>query len=413
MSSTATPVAPSRTAIKPASRLLSIDLLRGLTIAFMILVNNNGDERHAFWALKHAEWNGFTPTDLVFPTFLLLVGVSVVLATQSRLARGATHASILGHAFRRMLILIALGIIVNSFPYFHLDTMRFYGVLQRIGVCYFVAVCLELITPDWRPKVGVFVACLLGYWALMRFVPVPGYGVPTETVPLLDPNGNLVAWVDRALFSSRHLYDRVRDPEGLLSTLPAVGTILIGVVTGIWIRTQRTLSVKIAGIAGAGTVFILLGALWNITFPINKKLWTSSYVLFAGGCTLLLLSLAMWIVDMRGSLHETNQIQPRPDRDLNELGHPRALRPLLVFGVNSIAAYFFSEILPGINGLLRFGPATSPRGERATPLSWYYVHLHQLVPSAAVASLLFSLTIVLICWVPISILYRRRIFIRI
>ena len=413
MSSTVATAAPSRTTIKPASRLLSIDLLRGLTIAFMILVNNNGDERHAFWALKHAEWNGFTPTDLVFPTFLLLVGVSVVLATQSRLARGATHASILGHAFRRLLILLALGLIVNSFPYFHLDTMRFYGVLQRIGVCYFIAVCLELITPDWRPKVAVFVACLLGYWALMRFVPVPGYGVPTETVPLLDPNGNLVAWVDRALFSSRHLYERVRDPEGLLSTLPAVGTILIGVVTGIWIRTQRALSVKIAGIAGAGTTFILLGALWNISFPINKKLWTSSYVLFAGGCSLLLLSLAMWIVDMRGSLHETNQVQPRPDRDLNELGHPRALRPLLVFGVNSIAAYFFSEILPGINGLIRFGPAAGPRGERATPLGWYYVHLHHLITNPAVASLLFSLTIVLICWIPISILYRRRIFIRI
>ncbi len=413
MSSTTAAVAPSRTTIKPSSRLLSIDLLRGLTIAFMILVNNNGDERHAFWPLKHAEWNGFTPTDLIFPTFLLLVGVSVVLATQSRLARGATHASILGHAFRRMLILLALGLIVNSFPYFHLDTMRFYGVLQRIGICYFVAVCLELITPDWRPKVGVFIACLLGYWALMRFVPVPGYGVPTETVPLLDPNGNLVAWIDRALFSSKHLYERVRDPEGLLSTLPSVGTILIGVVTGIWIRSQRALSVKIAGIAAAGTAFVLLGALWNISFPINKKLWTSSYVLFAGGCTLLLLSLAMWIVDMRGSLHETNQTQPRPDRDLNELGHPRAMRPLLVFGVNSIAAYFFSEILPGINGLLRFGPATGPRGERMTPLGWYYIHLHQLVTNSAVSSLLFSLTIVLICWVPISILYRRRIFIRI
>ncbi len=406
------PSAAPLTTPKPA-RLLSIDLLRGLTIAFMILVNNNADEEHAFWPLKHAAWNGFTPTDLVFPTFLLLVGVSVVLATQSRLARGASRASILSHAFRRMLILVAMGIFVNSFPFFHLDTMRFYGVLQRIGICYFVAVCLELLSPGWRSKVAVFVACLLGYWALLRFVPVPGFGVPTHTVPLLDPNGNLVAWLDRTLLSPAHLYEHVRDPEGLLSTIPAIGTILIGVVTGIWIRSTHTLSQKIAGIATAGTTLILLGALWNISFPINKKLWTSSYVLFAGGCTLLLLSLAMWIVDMRGSLHDTGAVQPRPDRDLNELGHPRALRPLLVFGVNSISAYFLSEILPGLNGLLQFGPAVGPRHERATPLGWYYVHLHHLVTYTPLASLLFSLTFVLICWIPIYFLYKRRIFIRI
>lgn len=413
MSSTAATVAPSRTTIKPASRLLSIDLLRGLDLTFMIMVNNNADEEHAFWAMKHAAWNGFTPTDLVFPTFLFLVGVSVVLATRSRLARGASHASIVGHAFQRMVILIVLGIIINSFPFFHLDTMRFYGVLQRIGVCYFIAVCIELISANWRPKFAILVACLVGYWALMRFVPVPGYGVPTHTVPINDMNGNLVAWVDRALFSPAHLYERVRDPEGFLSTLPAVGTILLGVLTGTWIRTDRRLTVKVAGIAGAGVVCLLLGALWNIPFPINKKLWTSSFVLFAGGWSLVLLALSMWIVDLRGSFRDTGAIQPRPDRDLNELGHPYAFRPLLVFGVNSISAYFLSEILPGINDLIHVGPPMPPRGHHLTPLGWYYLHLHSVVTNTAWASLLFSLTFVLLCWIPIYFLYKRRIFLRI
>ncbi len=413
MSTTANAAPLRRTTLKPASRLLSIDLLRGLDLAFMIMVNNNGDEEHAFWAMKHAAWNGFTPTDLVFPTFLFLVGISVVLATRSRLARGASHASILGHAFQRMLILIALGIIVNSFPLFHLGTMRFYGVLQRIGVCYFLAVCVELLTADWRPKFAILLACLVGYWVLMRFVPVPGYGVPTQTVPINDMNGNLTAWIDRSLFSANHLYEKVRDPEGLLSTLPSVGTILLGVLTGTWIRSDRKLSTKVAGIAIAGAVCLILGALWNIPFPINKKLWTSSFVLFAGGWSLLLLALAMWLVDMRGSFHDTGAVQPRPDRDLNELGHPRAMRPLLVLGVNSISAYFLSELLPGINDLIHIGPPQPPRGRYPTPLSWYYLHLHHLVPNTPVASLLFSLTFLLLCWIPIYFLYKRRIFIRI
>lgn len=403
--------APSSTPVRSgfASRLLSIDLLRGLTIAFMILVNNNGDEERAFWPLKHAVWNGFTPTDLVFPTFLLLVGVSVVLATQSRLARGVTPSAIFFSALRRTVTLILLGIIVNSFPFFHLGTMRFYGVLQRIGVCYFVAVVLQLISPGWRLKAAVLVAALVGYWALLRFLPVPGYGVPTQTVPLLDSTGNLVAWLDRQIFSPNHLYEHVRDPEGLLSTLPAIGTILIGVLTGLWIRSARPLQQRVLGIAAAGTTLVILGGLWNISFPINKKLWTSSYVLFAGGLTLLLLSIAMWLVDLRADTRAqltSNPDQPIPTSNVNELGHPRLFRPLLVFGTNSISAYFLSEILADGLGNVMVRP-------RLNVLSWIYLQLHSLISSPPVASLVFSLLFVLVCWVPISFLYRRRIFLRV
>src|SRR6266481_2708226 len=288
----------SLTAARPG-RLLSLDVLRGLTIAFMILVNNNGNESQAYWPLKHAAWNGFTPTDLVFPTFLFLVGISTVYSTAARLAQGTTRQSLFQHVLRRSIILYLLGLVVNSFPYFHLHTMRFYGVLPRIAICYIIIASLYLLIPGWRSKATLAVATLIGYWVLMRFVPVPGYGIPTHDIPLLDRDANLTAWLDRQIFSASHLYERTRDPEGLLSTIPSVATAILGLLTGIWLRTQRTLRAKAAGIATAGLTGVLLGGLWNLSFPINKKLWTSSYVLFAGGLSLLLLALCLLIVDLR------------------------------------------------------------------------------------------------------------------
>ena len=369
-------------------RLLSLDLLRGLTIGFMILVNNNGSEAVAYWPLKHAAWNGFTPTDLVFPTFLFLVGISTVLSTASRLAQGATKGSLFLHTVRRTVILYLLGLLVNSFPFFNLHTMRFYGVLPRIAICYFVVATLYLVWPGWKDKVVLVVAALVGYWVLMRFVPVPGYGVPTHDVPLLDHDGNLVAWLDRQIFSASHLYERTRDPEGLISTLPALGTALIGMLTGLWLRTERTLGEKARGIAVAGLSGVLLGALWNVWFPINKKLWTSSYVLFAAGLSLLLLALCMWLVDVRGVRR----------------GWWSTF--LLVFGTNAIVAYVFSELLAATLGSIHVAP-------RVNLERWMYNGIHSVVPDAAFASLLYSLGFVLVCWVVVYPLYRRRIFVRI
>ncbi len=391
---TATLVNPTQSSIKSA-RMLSVDVLRGLTIGFMILVNNNGDGQRAYWALKHALWNGFTPTDLVFPTFLFLVGISTVFSTESRLARGASKSSLLLHTLRRTVILYLLGLVVNSFPFFHLHTMRFYGVLPRIAICYLFVAVLYLLSPGWRDKLVLLIAALAGYWLLMSFVPVPGYGLPGRDVPLLDPDRNLVAWLDRQIFSASHLYERTRDPEGLLSTLPALGTALIGVLTGIWLRTGRTLAQKAQGIAAAGVTAVLLGAVWNLSFPINKKLWTSSFVLFAGGLSLLLLALSIWIVDIRAAKAERDPAK-------------RAARftPLLVFGMNAIAAYVFSELLPGILGNTHVHP-----GVNVT--QWFYGGILRLVPNIPFASLLYSLSYVAVCWVPMYFLYRRRIFLKI
>src|ERR1700722_5828766 len=326
------PISVSSQAVARPGRLLSLDVLRGLTIAFMILVNDNGNEAAAYWPLKHAAWNGFPPTGLVFPTFLFLVGISTVFSNASRLAQGATRQTLFVHVLRRTVILYLLGLVVNSFPYFHLHTMRFYGVLPRIAICYFVVASLYLISPGWRSKVALSIVALAGYWVLLRFVPVPGYGIPGRDIPMLDHDANLAAWLDRQIFSASHLYERTRDPEGLLSTIPALATALMGLLTGIWLRTQRTLRAKAAGIATAGLTGVLLGSLWNLSFPINKKLWTSSYVLFAAGLSLLLLALCLLIVDLRDKSPSTSR-------------HSRFLNPFLVFGTNAIAAYVFSELL--------------------------------------------------------------------
>ena len=172
--------------VKPA-RMVSLDVLRGLDLGFMIMVNSNGDGDHAYWAMKHADWNGFTPTDLVFPTFLFLVGISAVLSTDSRRARGESSGTLFFHVVRRTIILFLLGLLVNNFPLFDLHTMRFYGVLPRIAICYFVVSCLYLVSPGWRNKLALLLASLVGYWLLMRFVPVPGFGIPGRDIPLLDP----------------------------------------------------------------------------------------------------------------------------------------------------------------------------------------------------------------------------------
>jgi len=395
MSKPSTGREPQFTQTKP-ERLLSLDLLRGLTIGFMILVNNNGDGAHAYWALNHAVWNGFTPTDLVFPTFLFLVGISTVLSTASRLAHGANRQSLFLHTLRRAVILFLLGIVVNSFPFFHLHTMRFYGVLPRIAICYLIIATLYIFSPGWRSKAALAVAALVGYWILMRFVPVPGFGTPTHEIPLLDPYANLTAWLDRHIFSASHLYEQTRDPEGLLSTLPALATTLMGLLTGVWLRTSHTLAHKTRGIAVAGLSCVLLGGLWNFSFPINKRLWTSSYVLFAGGLSLLLLALFIWIVDVRSAR------QARP-----EVGRRSGLfTPLLVFGTNAITAYVFSELLASAIDNIHTGPGVNLQ-------QTLYRSIHGIVPDAAFASLLYSLGYVFVCWLAVYPFYRQKIFIKI
>jgi predicted acyltransferase len=388
----------SRTTAKP-ERLLSLDVLRGLTIAFMILVNNQLGPA-PFSQLTHARWNGFTATDLVFPTFLLLVGLSTVLSTQARLNRGATRRELFLHTARRTLLLIVFGFVVNNFPFFHLSTARYYGVLPRIAICYFVVATLYLISPGWKDKLAIAIACLVGYWLLMRFVPVPGYGVPTHAVPINDHDANLTAWLDREIFSARHLYERTRDPEGLLSTIPAVATALFGVLAGLWLRTTQSTVRKAAMLAVVGILLLGVALAWNPYFPINKKLWTSSFVLYAGGWSLLCLAACMAVIDL-WRIGRTSSSPAGPESG----SQPLIYQPLLVFGTNSILAYMISELGDSLTRVMHISGVPLKRA--------VYLAIASIVHQPAWASLIYSLLFVFICWLLVLPFYRKRIFLRI
>jgi predicted acyltransferase len=375
-------------------RLLSLDVTRGITVAFMIMVNNGGGP--GSWGfMNHAEWNGLTPTDLVFPTFVFVMGVSVVFATEARLARGDTRAKLAWHTAQRAAILILLGIIVNSFPFFQLAHMRFYGVLQRIGVCYFVVGLFYLWDRRASTKVVALIAALVGYWALVRWVPLPGIGVPGRDVPFMDMTQNLVSWIDRNLFPY-HLYlyspdHNVRDPEGLLSGLPAVGTALMGILTGLWLRSQESIPAKTLGLAAASVASLVLGYLWSLEFPLNKNMWTSSFVLVAGGYSLALLALTFWAVEQKGWRKGWTWVW-------------------LVFGANAIAAYLFSELSQSI---LQDIPVSGESGARTPLASWIAIHTVAHIPNPGWAAFSYSVSFAAFCFIPVWILYRKKIFLKI
>ncbi len=375
----------SATLTKPP-RLLSIDALRGLDVAFMILVNNNGSDALSYRPLNHAAWNGFTPTDLVFPTFLYIMGISLVLSFEGRERRGEPRGTTLAHTLRRFALLFFFGLVVNGFPFFHLSTLRIYGVLQRIAVCYLLASLLLLLTRRVSVFITLTVAALIAYYLLLRWVPVPLHGMPGRDFPLLDKDVNLTAWIDRHIFAARRLYERTRDPEGLLSDMPALATTLLGVLAAFWLRSLRSQKAKAGGLALAGLALLAAGYLWGLSFPINKKLWTSSYVLFAGGWSTLLLALAYWVMEVR-------QLRGRWKE------------PLMVFGTNAITAYVFSELLAATLQSIQVTP-------QQTVQQWMYGTLFAPIVNPAFGSLLYSLAFVLVCWLPVSLLYRKRIFLK-
>ena len=390
------------------SRLNSIDILRGLTMALMILVNDPGDWHHVYTQLDHAEWSGFTLTDFVFPNFLFLVGVSLILSLESRIARGDTRRHLALHIVRRSATIFALDLLLTLIPHFHYHHLRLFGVLTRIAICYLFAGLLCLLTRRAAVLASVAATLLIAYWALMRFIPVPGFGIPTHQVPLLDPDGNLTAYLDRGFtaFTQRwlqtgSLYEHTRDPEGLLSTLPAIATTLIGSLAAIWMRRTSSLLHKIThsrcrnGLLLASVGSLCAGLIWNLSFPINKKLWTSSYVLFAAGLSLLCLALVYDLVEIRR---------------LNQTSIGRALAfPWLVFGTNAITAYAVSGLIVKLAELIHLPIAGHP-----TPLmAWIYLHLFAFHGSTDNTSLLYALAYTLLCFLPILVLYRRRIFLKI
>ena len=394
MSSSALATAPVAAA-KP--RLLSLDVFRGFNIMVMIVVNCCGPG--SFIQLQHSAWNGCTLTDLVFPFFLFISGVSI--AFSSRLQRSASTASARLHLvpsiLRRAAIIFVIGLLINAFPYYRLATWRIPGVLQRIAICYLIGSLLFLFAGA-RTRWGVIAALLVGYWALMRCGPGPGFGVPTVDIPLLDPDLNLAAWLDRRLMMG-HLYEKVRDPEGLLSTLPALANTLFGVAVGEWIRKLRSQTpcldqsgapCLLRRLVWVGTACTASGLLWALAFPINKKLWTSSYVLFTAGLAMITLAACYWLFDVK-------QIRGR-----------WTVVPL-VFGTNCIFAYALSEFLAITLVVVK----VHIDGQLMNLKNAFNYYTFYNIPWPEWSSLGYALFYTALCWGITWLLYRRRIFLKV
>ena len=380
--------AVSRSHSRPASsRLYSLDVFRGATIAAMIVVNNPGND-FAYTPLNHAQWNGWTPTDLVFPFFLFIVGVSLTLSFRARIERGESKRELLLHSLRRSVIIFLIGLLLNGFPHFHLTTWRVAGVLQRIALAYLAAAIITLYS-SWRGIVLWVGGLLVGYWVAMGFIPVPGMGMPGTDMPVNDPNANLTWYIDK-LYLPGAMYEKTRDPEGILSTFPAIATALIGVLTGDWLKKSVSATKTVVGLLIFGVFGMIAGQAWHLWFPINKKLWTSSFVLFTAGCALVALAACYWMCDVK-------------------LRRGRWTKPFLVFGTNAIAAYALADVVSSLLYNLHVS-----YGRRVISLQDYlYRTAFGGISSKPLGSLLYSIGFAFICWLPVYWMYRRRIFLKV
>jgi predicted acyltransferase len=448
-------------------RLISLDVFRGMTIAGMVLVNNPGTWSAIYGPLKHAEWHGITPTDYIFPFFLFIVGVAIPIALSKRIAEGITR-SVYTKIFTRAAAIFATGLAMSAVPLFvmgettipwpmkwiaalsiiaalffllvrkfklafaligvwafivvgsyfggytivpyNIAQMRIPGVLQRIAVCYLVVSIIFLHT-NWKQQTAIGIGLLLIYWLLMTAVPVPGCEITTVD----DKACNLAAWFDRTILTENHIWraGKVFDPEGILSTIPAIVTTISGVLTGSWLTrkpkgesikenadqvegqsardldTQQSPLATATGLFFMGTVLLGLGWSWSLLFPLNKSLWTSSYVVYTSGLALLTLGFCYYVIDIKG--------------------YKRWAKPFVVFGVNALALFVFSGILARLMGMIRI-PAADDK--TISLQQWIFNNLFLSWAEPVNASLAYAVTYILFWLFLMWLLYRRRIFIK-
>jgi predicted acyltransferase len=396
-------------------RLLSLDVFRGLTIAGMLLVNDPGSWAHIYPPLEHAPWNGWTPTDLIFPFFLFIAGITTHLSLSARRARGDDERAIRAQILRRGALIFLFGFLINGFPYFtwtnvpgiadptllqrvgdRLLHWRIMGVLQRIGIAYLVAGLLTQRT-TLKQQVAIIASLLLGYWIVMTVLPVPGEGT-IGTLLLDTPSRTMAAWTDRLVLDwsrwglGNHLWVSgvTWDPEGILSTIPAICTCMLGNIAGQWIAQRRPLSERLAGLFAVGSIGMMVGLMWHWVFPINKSLWTSSYVVFTAGMACVALATIMWIVDFHKSRWWT--------------------KPAVVYGVNPIIAFVGSAVMARcIYSIFK----VTVGGERVSLQAGIYQTLFASWLNPINASLAFALTFVAFWYGILYVLYRRNIILKV
>lgn len=410
-----TPPVPVEGPKRTRERLLSLDVFRGLTVAGMLLVNDPGTWSAIYPPLEHAAWHGWTPTDLIFPFFLFIVGITTHLSLSARRARGDDDADLRRQILRRGALIFLVGFLVNGFPFFtwgavqgnadpsfiarvvdRLYHWRILGVLQRIGLAY---MCAALVTyrADVKRIVVTAGSLLLGYWLVMTVLPVPGTGGTLGALLLDSPSGTMAAYWDRLLLDwsrfglGNHLWSGsvTWDPEGLLSTIPAICTAMLGALTGRWIGTDRPLAERLNGLFAGGCLGMTLGMIWNWAFPINKGIWTSSYVLFTAGMACVSIATIMWIVDVHG--------------------WKRWTQFFVIYGTNPLVAFVGSGIL----ARLIYSVFSVEYGGRRTSLQGaIYESMFASWLSPLNASLAFALCFVAFWFGILYVLYRRRIFVK-
>ncbi len=369
-----------------ANRLLSLDVFRGITVAGMVLVNNPGTWSAIYPPLQHAAWHGWTPTDLIFPFFLFIVGVAVPLAFAKRIEQDGVNHDLYFKIIKRAILIFALGLLLAAFPTFDFGNLRIPGVLQRIAVCYLV-VSIIYVNTKWRVQLIIAVVLLLIYWALMKLVPAPGFAAGD-----LSPEGNLSGFIDRTILGFNHIWKsaKVYDPEGILSTIPAISTALAGVLTGSWIKSDRSEFEKVGGLFFAGAICAVIGWCWNPFFPINKPIWTSSYVFFTAGMALQFLAFCYWLIDIKG--------------------YQRWARPFVIFGVNALALFVGSGLLGRIFGMIHLPRINGAQGNLQT---WLFEHLFLSWAEPINASLAFAVSYILFWLFLMWLLYRKEIYIKV
>ncbi|MBI4469694.1 MAG: DUF1624 domain-containing protein [Acidobacteria bacterium] len=370
---------PETSASSPA-RLESLDALRGIAIAGMIIMNNPGDGSAVYGPLRHADWNGWTAADLVFPLFIFIMGVAEDLSLVRRRTAGMTEGPILSQVVKRSLLLFGFGLLGGGWPFLPMESIRLPGVLQRIALCYLISF-LILMKARLPGRIIAILAILLGYWGLMEAVPVPGYGAGN-----LTPEGNLASFVDRKLMGG-HLLMRTYDPEGLLSTLPAVATALLGGVAAQLLRLNATARRKSRLLMVGGAGLMAGGWLWGWIFPINKTLWTSSYALFTAGIAALALAICYHLIETRR--------------------WSRWAVAFRILGMNSILAFFLSGALEQLLKSIRLD---GPDGAGNSIKSWIFKHVFLPAADPINASLLYAVCSLLIWLGVMTILYRRKYF---
>ncbi|MBW4605300.1 MAG: DUF5009 domain-containing protein [Calothrix sp. FI2-JRJ7] len=379
--------------ISNTKRLVSLDIFRGIAIASMILVNNPGSWKYIYPPLEHAPWHGCTPTDLIFPFFLFIVGVAMAFSFAKYTDDNRPDIKVYWRILRRGALLFGFGLLLAIFsPFLDLilkgipidfGKLRIMGVLQRISLAYMLA-SFAVLNLKRRQNRVLALILLIGYWAAMLLIPVPGYGAGN-----LTPEGNLAAYIDRLILGTHIFKGGPFDPEGLFSTLPSVVTVLFGYFTGAWLRIQGIKSRTSVKLAIFGLICVIIGHFWGLIFPINKQLWTSSYVVYTAGWALLLLALCYELIEVRR---------------LKRLGFP-----LEVMGLNAIFLFVGSGLFARILNKTQIGV-----GEKApSTYTWIYEKLFASWAGAMNGSLFFAITIVLFWWVILYAMYRRRWFLKI